>query len=652
MSGTATFANKNVGTTKTVTASTITLTGTDANNYTPNTTATTTANITTKPLTVTIAASNKTYDANDSATVTYTDDRIAGDIFTISSDAHFDDMELGRNKPVTAMNITLSGIDANNYTPNSTAVSSGDITVREITAQIPTAVDNRPLSNATPTVLLGDLVSAIDTTVTFTRAGYASVICSVIPQNATETCTSPTLADGTWKYRARQLIAALMVAASEEYTIVIDTTAPASTRPLMFTPDSDTGVSATDGITRDNTPTVFVTEASPTDRVVVTATSINQSVQCSFTATATEQTCTLPVLSDGNWDIAAVITDLADNTSTLTPNFVGTIDTIAPATSVAPFNAQDNGAATSLDATPRISVSGIASGEIATVNGTNSRAEKATCSFIAANTLNYCEMSTMTSGTWSLTATISDVAGNVAAESPPTQIIISAGIAPATVATSAVAPKTTTNKRENVVAVKFGTSAALAGVESVSFIVFDSSGKVIRRSTIKVNPQDTGARLVIPASVKGAKVRVVTSNQCGVSQGAPRSFNVRRGKTVVSLDNRTNIPTLAGQLVLPDIQFGPSDITLDAGDKAQLDKAFKEMKGKCGTLLVSGFARHNNTDTKKYLQNLADFRAQAVADYLSRKGLTMWIDYQGFVIKPKKGDDNTHRRVVIHWTPS
>ena len=652
VSGTATFANKNVGTTKTVTASTITLTGTDANNYTPNTTATTTANITTKPLTVTIAASNKTYDANDSATVTYTDDRIAGDIFTISSDAHFDDMELGRNKPVTAMNITLSGIDANNYTPNSTAVSSGDITVREITAQIPTAVDNRPLSNATPTVLLGDLVSAIDTTVTFTRAGYASVICSVIPQNATETCTSPTLADGTWKYRARQLIAALMVAASEEYTIVIDTTAPASTRPLMFTPDSDTGVSATDGITRDNTPTVFVTEASPTDRVVVTATSINQSVQCSFTATATEQTCTLPVLSDGNWDIAAVITDLADNTSTLTPNFVGTIDTIAPATSVAPFNAQDNGAATSLDATPRISVSGIASGEIATVNGTNSRAEKATCSFIAANTLNYCEMSTMTSGTWSLTATISDVAGNVAAESPPTQIIISAGIAPATVATSAVAPKTTTNKRENVVAVKFGTSAALAGVESVSFIVFDSSGKVIRRSTIKVNPQDTGARLVIPASVKGAKVRVVTSNQCGVSQGAPRSFNVRRGKTVVSLDNRTNIPTLAGQLVLPDIQFGPSDITLDAGDKAQLDKAFKEMKGKCGTLLVSGFARHNNTDTKKYLQNLADFRAQAVADYLSRKGLTMWIDYQGFVIKPKKGDDNTHRRVVIHWTPS
>ena len=42
----ASFANKNVGTAKTVTVSGISITGTDAANYTANTTATTTADIT------------------------------------------------------------------------------------------------------------------------------------------------------------------------------------------------------------------------------------------------------------------------------------------------------------------------------------------------------------------------------------------------------------------------------------------------------------------------------------------------------------------------------------------------------------------------------------------------------------------------------
>jgi hypothetical protein len=173
-------------------------------------------------------------------------------------------------------------------------------------------------------------------------------------------------------------------------------------------------------------------------------------------------------------------------------------------------------------------------------------------------------------------------------------------------------------------------------VQSVSFIVLDGKGKVIRRATVKVGPEDTGARIIVPKSVKGAKVRIITNNQCGVSEGAPKNFNVRPGKTSISVDKKTNIPALAGQLVLPQIDFAPSEITL----------------GKCGTLLVSGFSRYNNTDSKKYLQNLADFRAQAVADYLSGKGLTMWIAYQGFVIKSNERDASANRRVSVYWTPA
>jgi outer membrane protein OmpA-like peptidoglycan-associated protein len=651
-SGTPVFSDKNVAASKLITASSIAISGTDAANYTHNTTATTTANITRRPLSVVAIANDKTYDATNVATVSYTDNRLDGDVFTISSTALFDDAELGRDKPVSITNITLAGTDASNYQPNSSATSTGDITVREISASIPAVVSNAPLSDSTPTVHIGDLVPSVDTTVTFTRPGFTSVVCSMIPQHVTDTCTATALTDGVWTYRARQLVAGLMVAASEQLTITIDTVAPSVTKAATFVASSDTGASATDGITSDATPTVSIADASATDRVVVTATFSGQTIQCSFTATASDRTCTLPALTDGAWSITAVITDSANNVSSPTPPMVATIDTVIPAASAAPFNAQDNGATTSLDATPRISITGVNAGDIATVNGLSSKAEKASCSFTASSTTSFCEMSTMPSGTWSLTATVTDLAGNTSPPSPPTQLIISAGLAPVTVARSAVVPSPSVNRRENVVAVKFGAPAAIAGVQSVSFIVLDGSGKVVRRATIKVKPTDTGARIVVPASVKGARVRVITTNQCGVSDGAPRSFNVRPGKTSISVDPRTNAPSLAGQLVLPQIDFGPSEITLDATDRAQLDKVAKDMDGKCGTLLVSGFSRFNNTDSRRYLQNLADFRAKAVADYLSSKGLTMWISYKGFVIRSNDNAASANRRVALYWTPA
>jgi outer membrane protein OmpA-like peptidoglycan-associated protein len=461
-----------------------------------------------------------------------------------------------------------------------------------------------------------------------------------------------------------------MVAASEQFTITIDTTAPSATKPAVVVASSDTGSSATDGITSDSTPTVTIADASPTDRVVVTATLNGQNILCAFTATSTDRTCTMPVLADGAWSITAVITDLANNASTPTPPMIATIDTVVPAATTAPFNAQDNGATTSLDATPRISITGVNVGDIATINGLSSKTERASCSFTASSTISFCDMSTMASGTWSLTAIVTDLAGNSSPPSASTQIIISAGLAPLTVARAAITPTPSAgrapltvaraaitptpsvNKSENVVSVKFGTSAALAGVQKVTFIVINGSGKVIRRATVKVNPADTGAQIVVSASVTGARVRVVTTNQCGVSDGAPRSFNVRPGKTSISIDKKSNIPILAGQLLLPQIDFAASEITLDKGDKALLDKAFKEMKGKCGTLLVSGFSRFNNRDSQKYLQNLADFRAQAAADYLSSKGLTMWINFQGFVIKSNNKDAGTNRRVAVYWTPA
>src|SRR5206468_5565011 len=82
--GSAGFANKNVGTAKTVSVSAISVTGTDAANYTANTTAGTTADITARSLSISATGANKVYDGTTNATETTTDDRVAGDSLSTS----------------------------------------------------------------------------------------------------------------------------------------------------------------------------------------------------------------------------------------------------------------------------------------------------------------------------------------------------------------------------------------------------------------------------------------------------------------------------------------------------------------------------------------------------------------------------------------
>src|SRR5205823_6597934 len=96
--GTATFADKNVGTGKTVTATGLTLTGTDAANYSVNTTATTNANITAAPLTITAVTDSKTYDGTVSSSATTTVTGLQGsDTVTGKSQAFGSKNALGTN---------------------------------------------------------------------------------------------------------------------------------------------------------------------------------------------------------------------------------------------------------------------------------------------------------------------------------------------------------------------------------------------------------------------------------------------------------------------------------------------------------------------------------------------------------------------------
>jgi filamentous hemagglutinin family protein len=122
------FSDKNAGLGKTVTVTGINVTGTDAGNYTWNTSAATSADIAKAALSVTAAGVNKTYDGSAVATVNLTDNRIGSDDLTLgSSGALFSDKNAGNGKNITVNGITLSGADAGNYTWNASAVTSANI---------------------------------------------------------------------------------------------------------------------------------------------------------------------------------------------------------------------------------------------------------------------------------------------------------------------------------------------------------------------------------------------------------------------------------------------------------------------------------------------------------------------------------------------
>jgi hypothetical protein len=139
--GTATFANKNAATGKTVTGTGLGLSGADAGNYTVNTTAVTTADIVKADITAVtgITANNKVYDATTAASLNtgaaaYTG-MIGGDNLTVATaTGSFVDQNAGISKTVNISGISLGGADAGNYNlTTTTASTTADIGQRAIT---------------------------------------------------------------------------------------------------------------------------------------------------------------------------------------------------------------------------------------------------------------------------------------------------------------------------------------------------------------------------------------------------------------------------------------------------------------------------------------------------------------------------------------
>jgi hypothetical protein len=127
------FADQNVGTAKTVNVTGIAVTGVDAANYSANTTASTTADIAARTLTVSATCVNKVYDGTTATTVTLSDDRIPGDTLSVNyTSASFADKNVGTAKTVNVTGIAVTGVDAANYLANTTTITTADITARTL----------------------------------------------------------------------------------------------------------------------------------------------------------------------------------------------------------------------------------------------------------------------------------------------------------------------------------------------------------------------------------------------------------------------------------------------------------------------------------------------------------------------------------------
>src|SRR4029077_110914 len=129
-----TYDTKNVGGGKTLTPAGTVTDGNSGNNYSYTFATVATGTISQRALTVSATGVNKGYDGTTTASVTLADNRVSGDVFTDSfGAASFADKNIGTGKAVSVSGISISGTDAGNYSFNTTASTTANITARTLT---------------------------------------------------------------------------------------------------------------------------------------------------------------------------------------------------------------------------------------------------------------------------------------------------------------------------------------------------------------------------------------------------------------------------------------------------------------------------------------------------------------------------------------
>lgn len=498
----------------------------------------------------------------------------------------------------------------------------------------------------TPTVSGGSVANGNTVTMAAKKADGTTVSCSYVASPTVSSCDLPTMSDGDWAITSAVTDTAGNTSpVSPPLNVRIDTTPPNPVAPDLL-PTSDNGPSQTDNNTNDATPAFSMPNAIDGDEVTFTAKKSDGSIaSCSYVKSATVNSCDLPALSDGQWSVNAVVKDASGNQSGVSPSLSMVVDTVPPeppAPPTIPVNPkQETG-----DPTPFVDIGKLSPGETGTATAT--KADKAVeCSVSGGPNVTGCDLPQLSPGQWSVSATVTDAAGNESAPSEPVEIeIIRVGLpddAASLDAASALGVRSRTTVSATLKASELGK------VANVVFVIRNADGSIARTVRVVAPTKSTKVVANLKSIRRGQRVSVYTENWLGVSPRAPREANVVRSRTVRTL-TKSGMPRLLGDRAgVGRIIFDPASALLDAADKANLDSIASRLFDKGGLVLVSGFARQNLTDSKRFLTDLSVARAAAVANYLSSQGVRAWIRYEGYGAVTTREGTWEDRKVEIRW---
>jgi hypothetical protein len=264
-------------------------------------------------------------------------------------------------------------------------------------------------SSAVGTAYLVNTSVAVNNLASITGAADASWNSVAITTANTSTSLAATgLTPGT--YRLYTADAAGNLSAVSTNSVTVTLAAPGA--PDLVA-GSDLGSSSTDNTTNDDTPEISITGLTIGAVITLTATpSSGTAVVCTFTATATTGSCPFTTLANGTYSVAATQTfnSVTSNAATLTGLVINKTTIATPSTPDLDATSDSGSSATdnvTSDKTPKIDVTGPFSGT-AVVTATKTGSTSVSCT-ISSET---CTLDELSDGTWSISVTVTDSAGN------------------------------------------------------------------------------------------------------------------------------------------------------------------------------------------------------------------------------------------------
>jgi large repetitive protein len=522
-------------------------------------------------------------------------------------------------------------------------------------------------SDTTPTFSLTGQATGDVVVVTASRAGATDVTCTYTVGVASS-CTLGNLSDGSWSVAAAITDISGNTGNIAALPLVVATSAASPAAPDLVD-SSDTGTASTDNLTSDTTPSISGGALPVGTSVTATARLADgTTVSCTYVVSVSVMSCDLPVLSDGVWSVSTVATDLAGNVSAASPALSITIDSAAPSLGAPDLvDSSDTGTSSSdnltSDTTPSISGGTLPTGTSVTASARKSDGTTVSCTYVVSVSVTSCDLPVLSDGVWSVSTVATDLAGNVSAASPALSITINKSLlneanGSQSNSSSGALPQDIAALQQTSPSSNVGSMTATARLRNeeigrashVVFVVQNADGSTATTVRMKVPPKARQVSTRLPRLSEGQRIMTFVENNFGLSRKSPKKSNVVQGPTGNGYDS-TGQPKLIGASLLVDrIIFDPASPALDVGDQARLNQLARELRGRGGLLLISGFARQNLIDGSKFLKTLSLERARNVADYLSTKGVRAWIRFDGYgaiTTTPGTADD---RRVEIRWS--